>query len=91
VCKQDGLEECNCLGSDFQTPDFPFDIEKDLPKDVTIQILYRDKIRVFYNTVLQALDDGYTNYDKKNFPKKTGLLYGFTGLRGDAKELYGKI
>lgn len=72
-------------------PEFDFDYENDLPKDVTIKILYRERIRVFYNTVNQAIDDKYTNYDKKQFPKKNGLLYGFTGLRGDAKELYGKI
>lgn len=37
---------------------------------------------------MQAHDDDYTIYDRKMFPKKTGLLYGFTGLRGDAKDLY---
>jgi len=46
---------------------------------------------VFYNTVKAAHDDGYFEYDKKKFPKILGLLYGFTGLRGDAKDLYKEI
>lgn len=62
-----------------------------MPKDLEIQILYRDKIRVFYNTCKAAADDGYTGYDKTLFPKPLGLLYGFTGLRGDAKDMYTDI
>ena len=46
---------------------------------------------MFYNTVKAAHDDGYFEYDKKKFPKILGLLYGFTGLRGDAKDLYKEI
>lgn len=83
--------ECVCLGSKFGAPCFEFDTETQLPKDLVIQILYRDRIRVFYNSVQQAIDDDYTIYHKEWFTKKTGLLYGFTGLRGDAKDLYLKI
>lgn len=57
----------------------------------SIKILFRDKIRVFYDTVKDAKKDGYHDYDKKDFPKDSCILYGFTGLRGDAKDLHKKI
>lgn len=80
--------ECICLASKFTGPDFDFNPETDLPKDLNIQILYRDRIRVYYNSVQQAIEDDYTVFHKEWFTKRTGLLYGFTGLRGDAKDLY---
>lgn len=36
VCEAEGLTECMCLGSNFQLPEFEFDYENDLPKDVKI-------------------------------------------------------
>ena len=38
-----------------------------------------------------AKKEGYDDYDKKKFPRDSSIIYGFTGLRGDAKELYKKI
>lgn len=35
--------------------------------------------------------DGYTEFEETKFSKKDGYLYSFTGLRGDAKELYLRI
>lgn len=89
--EQCDLCKCICLGSSFENPEVKFDYQNDLPSNLEIQILYRDKIRVFYSTVGAADDAGYSEYDSKLFPKKTGLLYGFTGLRGDAKDLYTNI
>jgi hypothetical protein len=43
---------------------------------------------VFYNKVSEAEFDGYTEFEAEKFSKKDGYLYSFTGLRGDAKELY---
>jgi hypothetical protein len=57
-------------------------------KDIRIKIIYREKIRVFYENLTAAERDGYTDYDKKKFRKKENCLYGYTGLRGDARELY---
>ena len=57
----------------------------------SIKILYRDKIRVFYPTVAQAKQDGYTDYNDKIFSRKDGYLYSYTGLRGNAKNLYKRI
>lgn len=35
--------------------------------------------------------DGYTEFEKERFCNKDGYLYSFTGLRGDAKDLYLRI
>jgi hypothetical protein len=43
---------------------------------------------VFYNKVTDAEFDGYTEFEKEKFSRKDGYLYSFTGLRGDAKDLY---
>jgi hypothetical protein len=56
-----------------------------------ITILYRDEIKVFYYKVQDALKDGYTSFDQEAFKNDNGYLYSFTGLRGDAKELYRSI
>jgi hypothetical protein len=54
-------------------------------------ILYRDDIKVFYAKVKEAIEDGYTNFKPSDFTNENGYLYSFTGLRGDAKELYRSI
>lgn len=56
-----------------------------------VQILYRDKIKVYYSSVLMAQADNYNDYDTKLDVSKGGIVYPFTGIRGDAKELYRKI
>lgn len=61
----------------------PLDFE-----NTDIKILYREDIKVFYKRVQDAENDGYTNYQKSDFANSNGYLYSFTGLRGDAKELY---
>ena len=54
-----------------------------------IRILYRDKIKVFFKTGKDALAAGYTDFDIHGRDKtKDGYVYSFTGLRGDAKQLY---
>ena len=48
---------CYCLGGHIVYREHEFDYDKWLPKyfnDVSIKILYRDKIRVFYDTVSAA-------------------------------------
>jgi hypothetical protein len=65
---------------------------KPLPSENTeIKLLYRDGIKVFYKRVQDAEKDGYTYYKKSDFSNSNGYLYSFTGLRGDAKELYKKV
>ena len=51
-------------------------------------MLYREDIKVFYKRVQDAEKDGYTNYQRSDFQNENAYLYSFTGLRGDAKELY---
>jgi hypothetical protein len=64
--------------------DFENDVEP-------ITILHRDGIKVFYKKVADAQADGYTNFKKSDFGNENGYLYSFTGLRGDAKELYRNV
>ena len=48
-------------------------------------------MKVFYKKVADAQQDGYTNFKKSDFSNENGYLYSFTGLRGDAKDLYKKV
>lgn len=59
--------------------------------EADIKILYRDQIRVFYSRVQYAVQDGYSDYKQTVFSNKNGFLYSFTGLRGDARNLYKAI
>ena len=63
----------------------------DIEHEFEIQILFKDAIKVFYKRVQDALNDGYSNFDRNDFSNHNGYLYSFTGLRGDAKELYRSI
>lgn len=54
----------------------------------SIKIIHREHIKVFYNKVKDAEDDGYASYKPEDFSNKDAHLYSFTGLRGDAKTLY---
>jgi hypothetical protein len=62
-----------------------------LPSDISIKILYRDKIKVFYSTVNHAKQDGYKDFNPKLFSRNDGYLYSYTGLRGNAKALYKRV
>ena len=55
-----------------------------------IKILYRDRLKVFFKSAKEATDAGYTDFevDERATKKKDGYVYSFTGLRGDAKQLY---
>lgn len=44
-------------------------------------------LQVFYSSKKEATDAGYTDYSKANVNKR-GQVYPFSGLRGDARELY---
>lgn len=51
--------------------------------------MYRDKIRVFFKDSKEAKNFNYNDYDKTR--EKDGYIYAFSGLRGDAKQLYKDI
>lgn len=70
----------------FRHDEWAADIVSKLPKNVKIQILYRDKIRVFFKDSQEAKNFNYDDYDTTR--EKDGYIYAFTGLRGDAKQLY---
>ena len=44
------------------------------------------KIRVFFKDSQEAKNFNYSDYDEAR--EKDGYIYAFTGLRGDAKQLY---
>ena len=57
----------------------------------SIKILYRDKIKVFFKTSADAQKANYHDYEKEKYRQKDGYVYSFTGLRGDAKNLYLRV
>ena len=46
---------------------------------------------MFYGSVKQAKADNYTEFSDFVFSNQNGFVYSYTGLRGDAKQLYRKI
>lgn len=90
---------CKCFGF-FKYNEWPsLDSESnklELPTfgEASIKILYRENIKVFYKSAKQAEADGYSEFDanqRQQLKKKDGYLYSFTGLRGDAKQLYSNV
>eukprot|EP00602_Paraphysomonas_sp_CaronLab_P005741 CAMPEP_0185032342 /NCGR_PEP_ID=MMETSP1103-20130426/20321_1 /TAXON_ID=36769 /ORGANISM="Paraphysomonas bandaiensis, Strain Caron Lab Isolate" /LENGTH=1063 /DNA_ID=CAMNT_0027568195 /DNA_START=198 /DNA_END=3389 /DNA_ORIENTATION=+ len=53
-----------------------------------IYIIHRTAVKVFYSCKKDADKDKYTSYDGVN---KQGQIHAFSGLRGDAKNLYRNI
>ena len=74
---------CKCFGF-FKYEDWPVIY----PKNLNIIILYRDNIKVFFKNKAEANKANYHDYDKINTQK---YVYAFTGLRGDAKDLWFNI
>jgi hypothetical protein len=75
---------CKCFGYfEFQKWDAV------LPANIEVRIIYREKIRVFFDNAQEAKDWNYTDYDTGR--KADGFIYAFTGLRGDAKQLWRKV
>ena len=82
---------CKCHGF-FEYDDWGFEQTRDLPlhfKNNNITIIYRDKIKVFYQTAQKALMDGYNDFNQHSLEGK--YVYPYSGLRGDAKTLYKNI
>ena len=84
-----------CFG---RTKDKNWDISHDelsmintINNEIEVLILYRDYIKVHYQSEQDAINDNYTIYEKKNAVNKNGNVFPFIGLRGDSKELYRNI
>lgn len=81
---------CKCFGY-FRYDDWGVTRENlQLPiiEEAGIKILYRDNIKVFFKTGQDAINANYHDFDKERHRTKDGFVYSFTGLRGDAKNLY---
>ena len=78
---------CRCFGF-FKYSDWGFDYSNDLPhfEDGSIKILYRDKIKVFYNRVSAAAADGYTEFKPTTFSNKKWLSLLVHWTEGRCKE-----
>ena len=57
---------------------------------IKIKIIYKNDIKINYKSSEEAQMDGFTNFNKDVINSK-GNIYPFTGLRGDAKELWRKV
>ena len=95
---------CKCFGF-FQYDEWPNLLSEEASKQLElpefgegdIQIVYRDRIRVFFKNEKDASTAQYAQTRNKSpekvdndisAKKKGGCLYSFSGLRGDAKRLY---
>jgi hypothetical protein len=56
-----------------------------------VQIIYKNQIKVHYSNEQEAQADLYRDYDQRLDLSKGGIVYPFTGIRGDAKELWKQI
>lgn len=91
-CVCDNL--CTCLSRPVINLD---NYEKDIvtqtilsPED-SVTIVYRNCIKVHFSTAQEAAKVMYSDYDKNLDLSKGGIVYPFTGIRGDAKELWFKV
>eukprot|EP00658_Telonema_sp_P-2_P085121 TRINITY_DN9633_c0_g1_i4.p1 TRINITY_DN9633_c0_g1~~TRINITY_DN9633_c0_g1_i4.p1 ORF type:complete len:497 (+),score=117.54 TRINITY_DN9633_c0_g1_i4:260-1750(+) len=55
-----------------------------------IMLVHRSKIRLYYNSAAEARKDGYADIDDDS-TSRSGKINLFSGLRGDAKQLYKDI
>jgi hypothetical protein len=62
-----------------------------LKKDDNVQIIYRNQIKIHYATQKLAQEDCYSSFDPLLDLSRGGIVYPFTGIRGDAKDLWRKV
>ena len=73
------------MASSEKTIALPVLLEK---KTLSITMLHRSAVKVFYASKREAEADGYRAYARVN---KHGQVHAFAGLRGDAKKLYHEV
>lgn len=61
-----------------------------LPEEKVV-ILYRKRIKVHFSSQAEAAAVNYHDYNKDFDLSKGGIVYPFTGIRGDSKELWFKV
>ena len=91
-------KNCNkeCFGKvhDRHWKNEAFETAKDFKNDkdkLEVLIMYRKQIRVYYHSEEEAHQDGYSDFEKTKAVNKSGNVFPFIGIRGDAKELYRSI
>lgn len=56
-----------------------------------VTIVYRKQIKVHFSNVQQAAQEQYSSFDPKLDLSQGGIVYPFTGIRGDSKDLWMRI
>ena len=56
-----------------------------------VAIVYRKQIKVHFSTIQQAAQELYQSFDPKLDLSQGGIVYPFTGIRGDAKDLWMRV
>jgi hypothetical protein len=59
-----------------------------LTGDDEIKIIYRNNIKVHFSTYQEAASFGYQDFDKNLDMSKGGIVFPFTGIRGESKDLW---
>jgi len=76
------------IGSEFYYNEWRVKpIFEEIDFTLQINIIFWDRIWVYYKSVQAAKDEGYEDYEYSGVTKK-GVVYPFTGLWGDAKNLW---
>lgn len=90
--KNSAKDEYSELGEEFEYDSWPIGGILTHPDfaHIKIKIICRGDIKVWYKSKEDAALDGYTNFTKNCINSK-GTIYPFTGLRGDAKQLWRRI
>lgn len=63
-------------------------VRSTLASQLSITILHRSPVRVFYTSKREAESNGYKDYKQTN---RHGQVHAFAGLRGDAKNFYNDV
>ena len=87
-CSTSSKDKCCCFGTpNADSTDWNYAETNNYSPQISIKILHRSKIRVFYPTVNDAYKDSYYDF----LADKNGYIYSYTGLRGNAKALFKDI
>lgn len=62
-----------------------------LQNEDKVYMIYRKNIKVHFSSVNEASQANYFDYNKDLDLSKGGIVYPFTGIRGDSKELWFKV
>jgi hypothetical protein len=86
--------KCLCLSVptiDLRTHGNAIQYPPGLQAEETVNIIYRRNIKVHFSSISEASQANYYEFNKELDLSKGGIVYPFTGIRGDSKELWSKV